>query len=227
MVIRSLFSIVEKDLKILGRSKFSAFAIILTPLLIILFAGFAFNSSSLSGIIVGTYSDSYTDLTENVLMGFKEQNFEINKFSSQEECIDSVKLSKAQICIIFPDDLSATGSVENVVFHVDHSRINLAYTLIQDIESKISLKASSLGTALAQELIDLLQSAKKSLPEQQLKISDSMTKLGGINENARDTPLSFEVDNALNYLDTAKDLLVTAIEILKKKEFLFAYNQLL
>ena len=207
MGINSLFSIVNKDLKIFTRPKFPAFIIILAPVLIILLAGLLFNSSGLSGVIVAVYSDSYTDLTEDILKEFEGQNFAINKFSSQQECIDSVKLSKTQICVIFPDDLYETGSSENVVFYVDQSRINLAYSLVNEVESKVSSKASNLGVALAQDLIDTLESAKNILPQQKTEISDSITNLNQINEKASTTFSSSDIDNILNYLNDAKDLL--------------------
>ena len=207
MGINSLFSIVNKDLKIFTRPKFPAFIIILAPVLIILLAGLLFNSSGLSGVIVAVYSDSYTDLTEDILKEFEGQNFAINKFNSQQECIDSVKLSKTQICVIFPDDLYETGSSENVVFYVDQSRINLAYSLVNEVESKVSSKASNLGVALAQDLIDTLESAKNILPQQKTEISDSITNLNQINEKASTTFSSSDIDNILNYLNDAKDLL--------------------
>ena len=206
MGINSLFSIVDKDLKIFIRPKFPAFVIIMAPVLIILLAGFLFNSSGLSGVIVGVYSDSYTDLTEDILKEFEGQNFAINKFPSENDCIDSVKLSKAQICVIFPKDLSETGSSEDLVFHVDQSRINLAYILVNEVENKVSLKASSIGVVLAQDLINTLESAKNTLPKQKIEISDSITNLNQINEKSNEFSSS-DIDDILEHLNYAKDLL--------------------
>lgn len=204
MGIKSLSSIISKNLKILGRSKFSTIAIILTPFLIILFAGFVFDSSGLTGINLAVYSGEYSNLTNEILEGFEEQNFVINKFESQQDCIESVKIGKTQICIIFPKDLSETGSAENIVFHVDYSRINLAYTLIHEIESKISIKASSLGISLAQELIETLDFARNSLPEQKIKISSSEEKLNQIDEKTENKISLSEIEEALGYLNSAK-----------------------
>ena len=206
MGISSLFSIVNKDLKIFTRPKFPALIIILAPVLIILLAGLLFNSSSLSGIIIGVYSDTYTDLTEDILKEFEEQNFAVNKLGSKQECINSVKLSKTQLCVIFPNDLSVTGSSEDLIFHVDQSRINLAYTLVNEVESKVSAKASSLGVALAQDLINTLESAKNTLPKQKTEISKSIADLNQINEKANSTFFS-DINNILEYLNDAKDLL--------------------
>ena len=207
MWIKSLANIIYKNLKVLGRSKFSTAAIVLVPFLIILFTGFAFNSSGLTGITIGVYSSSYSNLTENILTGFEEQNFAVNKIDSLEECINSVKDSKVQICIIFPEDLSEEGSVENVVFYVDHSRINLAYTLIYDVESRISVKASELGASLAQEIIGVLDSTKNSLSAQKLKIDSSEEKLTEIiGKTDSDISLS-DIETALEYLNSAKSLI--------------------
>jgi len=205
-MIRSLSEIVYKNLKMLGRSKLSTLAIILVPFLIILFAGFAFNSSGLTGVKIGVYSDSYSNLTEDLLIDFESQDFTIIKFDSQEECNGSVQNSQTQICIIFPQDLSEAGSVEEVVFYVDHSRINVAHTLIHSIESRISLKASDLGISLAQSLIESLESAKDSLPEQISKLDISKENLGVIGEKTIHNISLEDIEDASGYLNSAKGL---------------------
>ena len=204
-MIKALLSIISKNFKILGRSKFSLGAIILVPFLVILLTGFAFNSSGLTGINVGVYSDSYTGLTEEVLQGLGE-NFTVNKFNSSEDCINSVKTSNSQICVIFPQDLSKEGTTEEVVFHVDHSRINLAYTLLHEIESKISAKASSLGVSLAQELIGALDSMKSALPEQKAEISSLKDRLQIIKTNSGINLSLADLENASTHLNSALSL---------------------
>ena len=218
MGIRSLLSIVGKDFRIFSRSPLSALVILLVPLFVILFMGYAFNSFALSGIIVGVYSESYTNLTQDILNGFEEQNLIINKFNSQDECISSIKSSKIQICIIFPNDLTAIGSSNDIVFYVDHSRMNIAYALINSVEEKISAQASDLGIALATDLVNVLSSAKNSLPEQNVVISQSISKLNEINDNTHDVPSSSEMDNAITYLNDANNLLDSVNDSVAKKK---------
>ena len=117
MGIRSFFSLVLKDFTIMSRSKISLFLILIAPLLIILLAGTAFNSSSLSGVTLGTYSEGYTELTEDILLSFEEQGFTVNRLGSADECIRNVKLGDVQICVVFPNDLSAEGSSNDVSFY--------------------------------------------------------------------------------------------------------------
>ena len=208
MWINSLLSIISKDIKIFTRSKLSAFVIILAPLLIILFAGQAFNSNDISNVNVATYSESYTSRTENLLNYFKAEGFLTTKFNSINECIDSVKLTDSQICILFPKDLSELGTGEEVIFYVDYSRINLAYTLIHKIESSISLESSEMGIVLANDLIKILESTKTDLPEHNKEISSSISKLKENNELIDNVDLSLKViDDSIDLLTDAKDSL--------------------
>jgi len=166
MGINSLFSLIGKNFRILARSKWSALAIIIVPLLVILFVGSAFNSSGFNGVTIGVYSSAYTPLTENLLKSFEEQNFLIQKFETNELCTEGVKMGKMQSCVLFPEDFSEEGSSKDILIYVDHSRINLAYSLINEIESKVDAKSSVLGVSMVQNLIETLNSVKKSLNEQ-------------------------------------------------------------
>jgi len=205
-MIRALLSIIQKNFKTLGRSKFSLIAIILVPLLVILLTGFAFNSSGLSGISVGTYSNSYSELTESILQGLEAQNFTINKLDSNESCINSVKKAETQICIIFPQDLSEEGSSDEVMFYVDQSRLNLAYTLIHEVNIKISATSSELGISLAQELIQSLNLVKVTLPNQNLDLELSKNNLQTIIDRTSNNISLEDIENATSYLTTAMGL---------------------
>ena len=104
MGINALMSLTGKNLKMFFRSKFSAAAVVLIPLFIIMFAGFAFNSSGLSNVQVGVYSESYTNFTNGVISDFEQGGFSSNRYSSSEACVESIKHSESQICVVFPGD---------------------------------------------------------------------------------------------------------------------------
>lgn len=206
MGIRSLGTIIKKDFKIFTRSRISSIIIILAPLLIVLFALTAFNSTNLSNINIGTYSENYTPLTEDILLDLENQNYIIEKYNSKEECINSVKLTDSQICIVFPKDLSSTGSIEEVIFHVDYSRINLAYTLIHEIETKISSEARSLGIVLAQDLINSLNSAKENLTKEKTELSEAIDELNSAKEISSNLNIpTSDLENIINDLEDVRD----------------------
>ncbi len=211
MGINSLFSLVKKDLKILGRSKFSSLMILLTPLLIILLAGAAFNSSGLNGIVLGVYSDSYTELNENILNNLENNNFAIEKFDLEEDCMNSVKLNKAQICIVFSNELNSTENIEKIIFHVDHSRINLAHSLVYYIENEIDSTSSNISISLTQNLIDNLELVKTSVALEKTKLSSAIVDVNGLSENIEDLSSNPNIDLAINSLNDAKDLMNASV----------------
>lgn len=205
MTVRALLSTIEKNFKILGRSKFSLVAIILVPFLVILLTGYAFNSSGLSGIKVGVYSASYSLVTEDILLSLKDSNFTASKYESNSSCIDSIKDGKTQICVIFPSDLSGQGSSEEIVFYVDYSRINLAYILIHEINSKVSIKSSDLGTSLAQDLINALNTVKELLPEQNMNLEISKNNLQTIIGKSENNLSKEDLENLTNVLISVRE----------------------
>ena len=183
MGINTLPSLVGKNLKMFFRSRVSATAIILVPLLIIMFAGFSFNSSGLSNVQVGVYSESYSEFTNSVISDFESGGFNSNRYSSLESCIESIKLAESQICVIFPKDLSSDVSTEEIVFYVDYSRVNLANNLINEIQKSVLIKTSDVGENIAQELIDSLENIKLSLPDSKTKIDEAIFTTGNIKDS--------------------------------------------
>lgn len=168
-------------------------------------AGMAFNSSNISDITISTYSNSYTNLTENILDDFK-QNYTIIKENSEEDCINQVKLTNSQICIFFPDDLTSTGSKKEVIFHIDYSRINLAYNLLHEIESKIETQASNMGLLLAQNIIDSLNKINGEITTEKQKIETIKTEFNTNIENSEEISFSTtDLTDAINLLEDAKD----------------------
>ena len=205
-MIKSLLTIIQKNFKTLGRSKFSLIAIILVPLLVILITGFAFNSSWLSGINIGVYSDSYSNLTTEILFSLENQSFIINKINSEQDCLNSIKRNENQICIIFPGNLSKQGNSDEVRFYVDNSRINLAYSLVHEINSKISTTSSSIGQSLAQELISSLNSTKTSLSSQNFELEKLKSGVQLIVANSENNLSFVKIENASSYLILTQNL---------------------
>lgn len=198
MTLGSFFSLIEKDLKILSRSKLSFAVIILMPLLIVLAAGYGFSSSKLSGINIATYSESYSNISENILVNFEKHDFSNIKYNSLEDCVNSVKASKNQICIFFPKDLSYEDNNEEVVFYVDYSRTNLAYNLINLVNEEISSEASDFGVILVQNLIDNLNYVKDSLNEERENIDSILDEVDEVNDLGE--LLKNELENPVNDL---------------------------
>ncbi|MEK6940365.1 MAG: ABC transporter permease [Nanoarchaeota archaeon] len=168
-----LRTMIKKDFKVLLRSRTSALIVFFGPLLIILLVGLAFNSSNLYNLKVASYSASYSDLTNSVLDGLRNELYTIVKMDSVEECQQRVRFNEFQICTAFPPDLNVGSADNTVIFYVDESRLNLAHLISSSINNIINKKKNELSIDLTKDLLSVLSDAK-ALIEANIKRIDSL-----------------------------------------------------
>src|SRR3989344_164217 len=168
-----ILEIIKKNLKLLIRSRTSALIVLVGPLLLMLLMGLAFNSSSAMDIKVGTFSEKYSELSNGIKIQLEDDNFKVVEMSSEQNCMDAVKRGDVHVCVVFPKDLSVQSS-ENVIFHVDKTRLNLVYLVINSISNKLSVKSSELSTALTTTLVNAVNNINKDVGDN----SESISQLG-------------------------------------------------
>ena len=78
-----LIEIIKKNLRLLIRSKSSALIVLLGPLLLILLISMAFNTTSLYDINIGTYSGSYSELSNSIIEKLNQDEFNVIKIDSK------------------------------------------------------------------------------------------------------------------------------------------------
>jgi ABC-type multidrug transport system permease subunit len=205
--MNNFFSCVHKDIKIFGRSKFSAIVAVLIPLVIVLLIGAAFSSSELSGVKVSVYSGAYNELTESIISNFEAQSFVVIKEDSSEKCIGAVISDRSQICVVFPSELSSEGNVDAVEFHVDNSQVNLAYVLVEEVRQSVASKSSEISVDLVNDLVDALNSVKSSLETEKAnldKAAQGARSLGTSADSARNSIP--DLSSVVTKLESAKNI---------------------
>lgn len=198
-----ILNIVKKDIKILIRSKSSALIVVLGPLLVVLMVGLAFNTSNVNSIKIGVYSSSYSELSEGLIGVLKDSSFSVTKVQSIKDCIEEIKAGSLHLCMEVPPDLSVQDNKSNeVIFHVDNSRINLVYLILDKLSSKLSIKTSEISKQLTQVLIDTLSNTridlvenKKGLSDIKTKSDDVVSKVDEITKATNDLDVSIDVDS--------------------------------
>jgi len=164
LMLPALFELIRKNFKVLIRSKSSALIIILGPLLVIFLVGIAFDNVSKYSINVGTYSEEYSELTESFITKLQEKEFNVDKIESEELCIEQIKEGKLHTCIVFPSDLTVeTDKMNEIVFHVDYSKINLIWMVLDTISTKLKERSSELSLDLTTDLIDKMEEARTEI----------------------------------------------------------------
>jgi ABC-type multidrug transport system permease subunit len=184
--MRSLLSIISRNLKIISRSKLSFLLIVFAPILVVFLVGTAFNSDSLSNINVGVYSLEYSELTEEIITLIEDNQFRVIRMDNEDLCINQVKQGGIHSCIVFPPNLSFEGNTNPVVIHIDNSRVNLAYVLINQIDSMISSKSSEIGVSMADDLLKAVAETRTSLPNQKANIETTISSLDRISVQTSD-----------------------------------------
>lgn len=153
--------IISKNLKLLIRSRSSALIVIIGPLLVIFLVGIAFSNINKYSLNIGVYSNSYSDLTESFIARMQEKEFRVQKIESVDRCIEMIKEGRLHTCIVFPPDLSLeSGNVNEVVFHVDYSKINLVWMVLDTLSTKLGERASELSMQLTSTLLDKIELAR-------------------------------------------------------------------
>ncbi|MFC1728081.1 ABC transporter permease [Nanoarchaeota archaeon] len=156
-----LLNIIQKNFKILLRSRSSATITFLGPLMLVVLVGLAFSNTETYGLNIGTYSENYNDFSNSLLDKLTENNFQITKFDSQGKCISGAKQGDSNICIVFPKDMNLENN--EVVFHVDYSKVNIVWMVLDSISEKISSKSKEIRESLTSNILEKMIETKSSM----------------------------------------------------------------
>ena len=159
-----LLNIIQKNFKILFRSKISALIVFLGPLLLILLVGLAFNNAAQAKISIGVYSPKYTDLAESLLKKFQDNKYDVTRLNSEQECIDALKYSTIHACLIFPADfVASTEKSSEITFYADYSEINLVYIILDIIGRQVIAESTDISADLVSRLVNKIEDTKLKL----------------------------------------------------------------
>ncbi len=202
-----------KNFKILFRLKTSLIAIILGPLFIILIVGLAFNSSSSFDVVIGYHSPDNSSLTAEFVEILGTSNA-LKEFDSKEACASDLEQGLLHICIDFPEDfILEDGKQNNITFVVDKARINLVYSVIENVSDRVGIKTEELSMGLTDALTKTLTSTSATIDENlgslikvKKAISDSSNDANTINQNVGSMDLDM-VSVSVNFESDADTLL--------------------
>lgn len=168
-----LLTIIQKNFKILIRSRASALVIFLGPLLLVSLLGMAFSNTEIYGLNIGVYSANYNDFSNSLLTKLTENNFKVNKYSTQDACIIDTKSGKSNICIVLPADMSLSNN--EVIFNVDYSKVNIVFMILDTMSETISAKSKEIRESLTTNLLNKMVETKTSLENEKTSV-DTLQK---------------------------------------------------
>ncbi len=176
-----IFTIIQKNLKVLIRSKTSALIVILGPMLIISLAGLAFNNMSSYQVKVGVFSSNYNELTNSFIEALEDRQYTITKYETTELCTNSIKQGDTHACIIFPDDFRIENQVSNeITFYVDYSKTNLVYMILESVSETIGSRSEELSLEMTSRILDALQNTKSTIIEKRLITQEAIEDIDSL-----------------------------------------------
>ncbi len=178
--MRKTLAIMGKNFKLLTRTKSSALIIVLGPLLLIMLIGAAFNTANVYGVRIGTYSPSYSTLSDSLIDELGKKRFTVQRIESQQACIDGIKRGIIHVCALFPADLSLKSGGD-IVFYVDNSRMNLVYMVLDALNTVIGTKTKEISTQLTKSILDTVDRVGREVVDKSTLVSSLATDNEDVN----------------------------------------------
>ncbi|MFH0876093.1 MAG: ABC transporter permease [archaeon] len=165
--------IAKKNIRRIIRSKTSLSVIILGPFILVLILGFAFNNSGLYGIRVGVYSRTNGNELDSLIDRIKENDFSVRKYSTLQDCINSVQMLDTHICI---ESSRNKGSL-SLKYYVDYSNSKLVFILIDMLSNSANLESKELSKEMVGELLSKVKEMSSEMSNKSAKMSQVINEL--------------------------------------------------
>ncbi len=213
--IQIIKQMVIKNFLLLVRSRSSALVILLGPFLIIFLIGAAFNTTSLHNIRVGMYAAEQSDVFDQVKTSLIDNEFSVIGTDTEEECIDLVKSGGAHLCMSIPGSITEESLAREIIFHVDYSKVNLVFTILNVITGEVEEISTDLSVEYTRMIIEEMNATASQIQEKSALIADMAnnanemkqslellsSELHGISVSSS----AFGLDNVSSYISESSD----------------------
>lgn len=154
-------AVINKNIKLLFRSKGSAAVVLLGPLFIVLIIGFSFAENTQTALNVAIHARDNSQLTQRYITNLNTSEYNLIIYEEEQKCIDSIKEGTTLACIIFPENFVLSDEIQNeVLFYVDDSRINLVHRLVAQLSINLDTESTEVRQELTSRLLEILSNTK-------------------------------------------------------------------
>ncbi|OVE74709.1 hypothetical protein BVX95_01390 [archaeon D22] len=203
--MRNLKNVLEKNIKVLARTKISTALILIGPIILIFIMGFAFNNSGLNGLNVGVFSNSENVLMDEFINKTQSDLIKITNYEVLDNCVSSISKGINHVCIHFPAEVKIDS---RIVMHIDYSRMNLAFTIIEILSSRftkssdeVAIRSLNVLFEKLGESLDNFNTAKNSLGLIKNNSKELQVHIIDINQRLDESELDFPFDKYKDFDD--------------------------
>ncbi|MFT4312808.1 MAG: ABC transporter permease [Candidatus Woesearchaeota archaeon] len=172
-----IIKLIDKNFKLILRSKVSSLIIFFGPLLVLFLAGFAFSSSDDLDLQIGVHYFNETNLTVQFIDSLSER-FIVFEYDERQDCIDDVRSLVRNGCIGFSPDFELADGSENIVtLYVDNSQVNIVDLIQNSINSVIFAQTSTISADLTTVLLTSINDVSQRLTNWRSNINTNIIGL--------------------------------------------------
>jgi ABC-2 type transport system permease protein len=153
-----LLRIIVKNLKILFRSKSSAFIIILGPLILVALISLAVSNANDYTIKIAVFELGNNEVNNNVKNLLNSEGYAITNYQDLDTCIENVEINNNDVCLVLPKTFLSNQS-NKITVYVDQSRMNFIDSVMITISRIINLNSEEISHSLTTELVSTVQNA--------------------------------------------------------------------
>ncbi len=185
-VAQEVAELVKKNFRNLIRSKIGSLIVILGPLIVIFLAGLAFDNSNVYAVKIGAFRPDDVPVTQTMLVQLQKQ-FTVIEFQSEKECVDAIKQSDINTCMVFAPNFKVGVRPQNqLTFYVDYSRMNLVYAIERAMTDEIGDESFAASQDLTKVLLNTLDFTKEEVKKQRSLVTQLTTENELTNRNVQD-----------------------------------------
>ena len=179
-----LGSTIGKNLKLLFRSKESAYTVIFGPILIILIVSFAFMGSTDEYTVrAGAYVSAPTQFADRTIASLNENDYIVPVYPSQETCVGNVSTGENHVCLVFAGD--EDSKTVPVTFYLDESRRNIVDQIINDLSGELGEQADVIRRQLATGALSRIETAAELIGDEVTEMNKITGQLDSVSSELK------------------------------------------
>jgi len=198
------------------RNRASLTLLFVSLLLLVILLIFLFNHNT-QNLIISYYEPTETNISRSIKSMLNSEDTTLLKFNNEEKCVESVKKSLSNLCIIFPQNLSISEDFnDSLKLVIDQSKINIAYYLLDKINSELSVFTKSKQSEYISEILIAYNLSIENITKVLSKTEEVETSLSKIKNDIDHIRLLLsQMDTSSAVLDTS-DLRYSAYDLINR-----------
>jgi hypothetical protein len=160
--MRKIIQVIKKNYKVLLRSNFSLFILLLGPIILTFLIGFFYFNSNAFAINLGLHSPDNSDFNLFFKSELENSKFSIFEYDSQLNCEDAIKSGLIHGCIFLPNEFTINDTSNNdLILKLDTSRGDIVAVIENLINNQITKISTQIQIQNTEKLLFIIDDSEQ------------------------------------------------------------------